>query len=199
VTRWRTAAIGVTALAMPVLAGCHAGKDAPTLQQGSSGNGAEVSRSDIQIDNATLVAGNPGSKRAAFLGTVYNPTDAPDALLSIAAGSAPAKLLPEPIPLPARQAVPIQTAKAAQAGFVGLEGEPGQYVTVTMTFQRAGEAVFRALIVPPSGYYAEAAPVGTSPLLETLANAIDRRVEDQAGNGAAEQQAAEATGSPTAP
>lgn len=160
--RPRIAALSLVLLA-PLVAGCHSGMDAATGQQGATGNGIEVSTDGMQIDNATIVAGDEGSQKAAFLGTLYNPTDTPDELIAIGAADGQAKLLPNPIPLPARQAVSVQTGTDAEAQFSGVELAAGTYVPVTMVFRSAGQAEFSALVVPPYGFYSDAAPAGTSP------------------------------------
>lgn len=160
--RPRVAALTL-ALLVPAVAGCHSGMNTDTTVQGASGDGVQVETPGVQIDNATIVAGEVGSQKAAFLGTVYNTTSTPDELVAIGAGDGQAKLLPDPIPLPPRQTVTVQTGKQAQAQFTGVELTAGTYVPVTMVFRSAGQAAFSALVVPPAGFYSEAAPEGTTP------------------------------------
>lgn len=160
----RLVAVGLAAVMVPGLAGCWSGNDAATTVQTASGDGTQVDGTDITIDSAVIVAGDPGSGKAAFLGTVYNPTKTIDAVTSITAGGVKAKLTPELVEVKPLQATAIQTGKTATADFLGFEAEAGTYVDVVMTFQTAGQKAFSALVVPPSGFYAEAAPEGTKPI-----------------------------------
>ncbi len=160
----RLVAVGLAAVMVPGLAGCWSGLNAATTVQSASGDGTQVDSADITIDSAVLVAGDPGSGKAAFLGTVFNPTKLPDAVTSITAGGVEAKLTPEAIEVKPLQATVIQTGKTATADFLAFEAAAGTYVDVTMTFQTAGQQTFSALVVPPSGFYAEAAPEGTKPI-----------------------------------
>ncbi len=185
VKRSRLAAIGIAALMIPGVAGCWSGNSAATTVQSASGDGTQVDTPDITIDSATLVAGEPGSGKAAFLATVYNPTQTPDELVSITAGGVEAKLTPSPVPVPNTTAISIQTGKDVQADFAGLEAETGTYVDVTMMFANAGEQTFTALLVPPSGFYASAAPEGTTPLPPKVKEKIEGLEGGTAEEGAA--------------
>ena len=160
--------LGLAALALPLVSGCYIGPDAATQTQGNSGNGTSVAVSGMKVDNATIVAGDPDSGKASFLATLYNPTDQEDELVSLSAGEGEATLLPEPVKIPPMATVTIQTGKDAQANFDGLEAQPGQYADVSLTFRSAGQADFPSLVVPPYGYYSDAAPEGTEELPEKV-------------------------------
>jgi hypothetical protein len=164
-------ALGLAAVMVPGLSGCWSGNNAATTTQSASGDGTQITAADITIDSATLVAGDPKSGKAAFLGTVFNPTMVEDEVTSITAGGVTAKMSPDPIVIPPQQAVAIQSGKvgdaeesAASAEFASLDAAAGTYVDIVMTFKTAGEQTFSALIVPPSGFYASAAPAGTTPI-----------------------------------
>lgn len=187
--RTRLAAVAIAALMVPGVAGCWSGNNAATTVQSASGDGTQVDGSDITIDSATLVAGDAGSGKAAFLATVYNPTTTPDELVSITADGVEAKLTPSPLPIPPLGAVAIQTGKTAQADFAGLEAETGTYVDVTMVFANAGEQTFTALLVPPAGFYAPAAPEGTRPLLPRVKQELEKREGAAVEEGATEPAA----------
>ncbi len=148
-------------LLMPVLAGCYAGQDAETKVQTRSGNGYYIASENMLIDNATLVAGNEGSNQAAFLGTLYNPTYEPDELLSITTTDGKVTLAPDPLALPALDAVTLRSGTEYQADFSDFQGEPGQYVDVTFTFKSAERIEIPVLVVAPYGEYVDAAPEGT--------------------------------------
>lgn len=201
----RLVALGLAAVMVPGLAGCWSGLNAATNQQSASGDGTQVDGTDITIDSATIVAGDPGSGKAAFLGTVFNPTREPDAVTRIVAGGVEAKLTPEAVEVLPLQAASIQTGKDAQADFLGFEAPAGTYVDVVVTFQNAGQATFSALVVPPSGFYAEAAPEGTKPIPENVneepaheaPEGVGAQVEERAPG--TEQEQATPTPSPSNP
>ncbi len=188
--RSRLVALGLAAVMVPGLAGCWSGNDAATTVQSASGDGTQVDANDITIDSATIVAGDPDSGKAAFLATVYNPTKVPDEVVAITADGVAAKLAPEPLAVPALQAVSIQTGKPATADFVAFEGQPGTYVDVVMTFKTAAEQRFTALVVPPSGFYAEAAPEGTTPIPVKVNLDTGHSESTPGGEGAAEVESA---------
>jgi hypothetical protein len=117
-----------------------------------------------------------------------------------------AKLSPDPIVVPPQQAVAIQSGKAsdaeeaaASAEFASLDAAAGTYVDVVMTFRTAGVQSFSALIVPPSGFYASAAPAGTTPIPESVnvdtAHSESEAAEPQ-GEGAATDERAPASTEP---
>lgn len=167
----RVVALGIAVLMVPGLSGCWSGFNAATTVQSASGDGTQVDSPDITIDSATIVAGDPGSGKAAFLGTVFNPTKEPDEVVSITAAGVRAELEPDPIEVMPLKSVAIQNGKtgtatepAAAANFLAFEAKTGTYVDVVMTFRTAAEQRFTALVVPPSGFYAEAAPEGTTPI-----------------------------------
>ncbi len=89
-TRWtRCLLAGAIAILVPVLAGCEAGLDAPTLEYHPASFGVSTTVSGITIDNA-FVLGPPlnstlpaGSQAGAFL--VLSTQDSGDQLLSVSA------------------------------------------------------------------------------------------------------------------
>jgi hypothetical protein len=205
----RLVALGLAAVMVPGLSGCWSGNNAATTTQSASGDGTQVTAADISIDSATLVAGDPKSGKAAFLGTVFNPTLVEDEVTSITAGGVTAKMSPDPIVVPPQKAVAIQSGKAsaateaaASAEFATLDAPAGTYVDVVMTFKTAGEQTFPALIVPPSGFYASAAPEGTTPI-PVKVNVDTGHSESEAaepqGEGAATDEGASTDGATTEP
>ena len=62
----RGVAVAAVALLVPIAVGCS------NVSPASLTNGTEVIEQDITIQNATVVAGNPGSGEAAFLATIVN-------------------------------------------------------------------------------------------------------------------------------
>lgn len=163
--RPRIAAVGLVAVLLPGLAGCHSGMDAATNVQQASGDGVEVKSGAIAVNALTLVAGNEGSGKAALLGTVFNNGAAADRLVGVTADGIAATLTPADVEVKPNGSVDIQTGKTAQAEFTGFKAQAGQYVPVALKFQQAGELTAQVLIVPPTGFYADAAPKGTTPVV----------------------------------
>ena len=187
----RVVALGIAVLMVPGLSGCWSGFNAATTVQSASGDGTQVDAEGITIDSATIVAGDPGSGKAAFLATVFNPTRQPDEVLAITADGVRAEISPSPIEVLPLKSVAIQNGKtgtvtepAASANFLAFEAKTGTYVDVVMTFRTAAEQRFTALVVPPSGFYAEAAPDGTTP--------IPLKVNDEVHGGETGGEGAEA-------
>jgi len=152
----------------PIATGCATGDDAATKVQGRSGDGIAIEVEGMLIDNATIVAGNPGSGKAAFLGTLYNPTSNEDALISIKAGDSQAELLPEPIPVAGMSAAKVMAGTDQQALFSDFEVPPGAYTDLTLVFESAASAQFEALVVAPYGAYVTAAPEGTDEVVKKV-------------------------------
>lgn len=152
----RIVGFAAVALVVPLMAAC-------TESLGASGNGTQFIEADVRIENATIVAGDPKSGKAAFLGTVFNTSTADDQVLSIVADGVPAAMKPTPVPIATQSSVAIQTGREVTADFSDFTANEGTYVAVSVTFEKAGEAKFQALVVPPAGFYAKAAPPGTQP------------------------------------
>ena len=94
-TLLRRLLIGAIVLLVPVLAGCEAGDDAPTLEFHPAANGGYATADAISVDNAFILGGPDGiplavgSSASMFLYT-YNGGGSADNLVSV---SAPGRLL----------------------------------------------------------------------------------------------------------
>ena len=150
--------LAAAALAIPALAGCT-GEVIDTTNIG-----VDFVEQDIRVENATIVAGDKDSGKAAFLGTVFNTSAGDDEIISITAADLPAALEPSPVVIPAGQNATIQTGREVTADFTDFTANAGSYVPVSIKFKNAGEANLDVLVVAPMGYYATAAPEGTTPV-----------------------------------
>jgi hypothetical protein len=157
----RIVGLAAVALAVPTLGACT------QESYSASGNGTQYIETDVRIENATIVAGNPESGEAAFLGTVFNTSATDDEVLSITAGDVDSELRPSPVEIPSEQNVVIQTGREVTANFKDFTANAGTYVSVSIKFKNAGEASFQSLVVPPVGFYSEAAPEGTKEIEST--------------------------------
>jgi copper(I)-binding protein len=162
VTRWnRRLLLGAVALLVPVLAGCEAGLNAPTLQFHQASNGATVVQNDIRIDNAFVLApasGVAGARAGAFLSIQAQNGDrlvsvsAPDAASAVhlAGGS---------INLPAQTLVDL-SGPVPQVVLDGLTNplSGGETVQMTFTFAEAGVVTLAVPVEPNADYYATYSP-----------------------------------------
>lgn len=159
--------IGATALLIPVLAGCEAGNNAPTLEFHPAANGAYASADSVGIINAFILGGNnaagslpAGASASMFLG-LYNGGSQADKLVSVSAPgtAASVQVIGGSIALPGQQSVyltgpaPKLVLKQLTHGLAG-----GQTVNVDFTFANAGAVTLQVPVEPQSGYYASYSP-----------------------------------------
>ncbi|MCH9814825.1 MAG: hypothetical protein K0U64_00050 [Actinomycetia bacterium] len=129
----------------------------------TTNTGTRVVESNYQIENATIVAGNPGSGKASFLGTVVNLSGEEDEILGISSDGIEATVDPDKVVVEPKGSVKIQTGTEVTANFADFTADTGTWVPVSIVFRKAGLSNFEVLVVPPIGYYEEAAPEGTKP------------------------------------
>jgi copper(I)-binding protein len=149
---------------VPVLAGCEAGNNAPTLQWHQPTPGASAHLGGITISNV-FVLGAPlnatldrGQSTGLFFGLVN--TGSPDKLISISAPVARSVTLRNgPVSLPDEKAVlltgPVPTAVLENLR-QPLDG--GSSIRVTMTFQNAGSVTMNVPVQPRADYYSTYSP-----------------------------------------
>ena len=163
----RRLVIGAAALLIPVLAGCEAGNNAPTLQFHPAANGAYASTDSVNVINAFILGGNnaagslpAGASASMFLG-LYNGGSQADKLVSVSAPGAAAsvQLIGGPIALPGQQAVDL-TGPAPKLVLKQLTNPVagGQTINVDFTFANAGVVRLQVPVEPQSGYYATYSP-----------------------------------------
>jgi copper(I)-binding protein len=162
VTRWnRRLLLGAVALLVPVLAGCEAGLNAPTLQFHPASNGATVVQNDIRIDNAFVLAPSSamsGARAGTFLSIQAQNGDrlvsvsAPDAASSV-------QLAGGPVDLPAQTLVDL-SGPVPQVVLTGLTNplSGGETVQMNFTFAEAGVISLAVPVEPNTDYYATYSP-----------------------------------------
>jgi copper(I)-binding protein len=158
VTRWtRRLLLGAIALLVPVLAGCEAGFDAPTLEFHPASNGTSAVVNGIKIDDAFVLGPAIGSSLPAGgqAGVFLSLTaENGDRLLAAAApGSAGSVTLTNgPVALPAGT-VADMSGPAPQIVLNGLTSplSGGETVQLVLTFTTAG-AVSLQVPVEPAAY-----------------------------------------------
>ncbi len=152
--------IAVVAALVPLIAGCEAGINAPSLSwhQPTDGTGTPVG--DITISNAFILGAplnqtlQPGHNAGLYLGLVN--LGKPDSLISVAApGTAAAVQLPGgQVSLPSQQAVLLTGPRPT----VLLENltrplAGGSVVKIVLTFQNAGSQTLFVPVMPQAQYY----------------------------------------------
>jgi copper(I)-binding protein len=161
---------GAIVLLVPVLAGCEAGDNAPTLEFHPAANGAYGTASAIVVDNAFILGGPDntplatGSSASMFL-YVYNGSGSADKLVSASApGTATSvQLAGGSIALPAQSAARL-TGPQPKIVLTGLTRTlaAGQTVPVVLTFQNAGAISLSVPVEARSTYYASYLPPAPS-------------------------------------
>jgi hypothetical protein len=156
--RPRTATATLLAATVLALAGCSGtGVDAQTNQQYQAGVGANLRTGQVQLYNALAVDNGDGT--ATLSTVIVNTTDetqkldaalaaATDSGEQVGVQSAPAIIGPRDS---------LNTGPAATVVLTGGTVEAGDYVTVTLAFDRAGEVTIDAPVVTRTEMYSEVA------------------------------------------
>jgi copper(I)-binding protein len=160
--------IVAAAALIPVLAGCEAGNNAPTLSWHHPTDGAEAVIGSIAIRDV-FVLGAPangslaaGTSAGLFLALVNS--GQPDTLISVvAAGAAKSVILPGgQVKLGTDQAV-LLNGPQPQVILNGLTRSlpGGSFIHVTLTFQNAGSQTLDVPVMPQGQAYATFSPAPT--------------------------------------
>jgi copper(I)-binding protein len=171
VTRWtRRLLLGAIALLVPVLAGCEAGFDAPTLTFHPASNGTSIVVNGVKIEDAFVLGPAIGSSLPAggqagvflSLSAEYG-----DRLLSASApGSASSVTLTNgPVALPAGT-VADMSGPAPQIVLNGLTSplSGGETVHLVLTFATAGAVPLQVPVEPAAyGYITYSPPPAPTP------------------------------------
>ncbi len=169
-TLLRRILIVAAAAGIPLLAGCEAGANAPTLNWHPPTDGAQATLGSIVISNvfilgaplnATLAIGQSAGLYFAMVNT--GPSDR---LVSITApGAAQSVTLPRgAVGLASQQSV-LLTGPRPQAILNGLTRNwtGGSFIRVIMTFQNAGSVTLNVPVMPQAQYYSTFSPPPPSP------------------------------------
>ena len=167
-TRWnRRLLLGAVAMMVPVLAGCEAGYNAPTLEFHAAANGATVIHNGVTIDNAFVLGSASGSTLpAGGRAGVFVSFEAEngDRLESVSAPQAAAsvKVSGTSVNLPAQQLVDL-SGPAPKIVLTNLSSSlvGGENVAITFTFAEAGTVTLQVPVEPRSYGYATYSPPAT--------------------------------------
>jgi len=157
--------IALAAALVPVIAGCEAGVNPPSLSWHQPTDGTGLVRGNLTISNVFVLGApigavlKPGENAGLYFGLVN--TGAPDRLLNVSApGVARSVHLPGgQITLSSQHAVLLTGPRPA----VLLEGllrplTGGSVVTIQLTFQRAGIISLQVPVMPYAQYYTTLSP-----------------------------------------
>ena len=153
--------IAATALALAAtlgVAGCTAtGVDAQTNQQYQAGAGANLRTGDVQLYNALAVDNGDGTSTLSTV--VLNTTDETQKLDAASAevtnGGSPVDVETAPAIIGPRDT--LNTGPAATVVFTSDDLAAGDYVTVTLLFDKAGEVTIEAPVVKRTPMYKDVA------------------------------------------
>ena len=203
-TRWnRRLLLGAVVVLLPVLAGCEAGQNAPTLQYHPANftankieNGISFSNVFV-VDTATNGEGVAGGQAGVFLslyakdGDRLESVSAPDAASSV-------KIVGGPVHLPADVLVDLG-GPVPQVVLTGLTNplQAGTNVPMSFTFARAGTITLDVPVEPKSFDYATYSPPA-SPNAAPTKPKPQKTGAQPGASGTASNSVGGATGSATA-
>lgn len=167
-TRWtRRLLIGAIAILVPVLAGCEAGFNAPTLKYHQASNGTSTVVNGITLDNVFVLGPAPGSTLPAggqaglFLAMQSQNSDK---LVSASASDAASsvELITGPVTLSPNSLVDLQGPNPVLV-LNGLKNplSGGETVQLTLTFANAGPVNLSVPVEPAAYEYATYSPPPT--------------------------------------
>ena len=179
-TRWnRRLLFGALAVLVPVLAGCEAGLNAPTLTYHPAAFGGYATHDGITIDNAFVLGSSTGvavPRAGVFFAVVSQDGDR---LVSISApGTAPVvRIAGGAVNLPAQVPVDL-TGPVPKVVLTGLSSPltGGATITLNFNFAKAGTVTLSVPVEPHAYEYATyspppALPTPTAPRSEAVGRA----------------------------
>jgi copper(I)-binding protein len=171
----RRLVLGAAAVLIPLLAGCEAGNEAPTIQFHPPTDAATAMAGAISIRNVFVLGAPLGSQlrkgeaAGLFLAIVNN--GAPDRLLAITTANAASVSLPSGgVPVLYRHPVFLSGPKP-QIVLTDLTRSisSGTTIKLKLKFQKAGLVTLEAPVVPRAAHYATYSPPQTSAVTGTPA------------------------------
>jgi hypothetical protein len=154
--RLRSAAATLLVATALGLAGCTAtGNDAQTNQQYQAGVGANLNTGQVQLYNALAVDNADGTATVSTV--VVNTSDETQKLDGVTATTGAGKVDVEAAPAIIGPGDSFNTGPAATVVLTGDAMTAGDYVTLTFTFDRAGEVSIDAPVVARTEMYDDVA------------------------------------------
>ena len=165
--RRRLAAAALAVALVPAMAACSTGPNAPTTQQGPSGNGTNANQGAIQLRAITIVKGGAGLPIGTFVGTFVNTGSEPDVLRSVTVDDPKggttditgSNAVASTLLLPPTTTTQVGYQGTTHIDVKGFTIAPSAYATVTFTFAKAGQITIPVMAVQPVGIYAGLGPI----------------------------------------
>ena len=202
-TRWnRRLLIGALAILVPVLAGCEAGLNAPTLEYHPASFGASAMVDGINIDNVFVLGPAPGStlqpggQASLFMALQSSNSDqltsitAPGAASSVQLGNGPITLSPNTL-VDLSGPEPLLTLNGLTRPLSG-----GETVQLVLHFATAGSVALMVPVEPAAYEFATYSPAPTPTASASLSVSLSRH-KHKATKARAQAQAG-ASADPTA-
>jgi copper(I)-binding protein len=150
---------------IPVLAGCQAGDNAPTLRPHWPTDAAGTTAGDLSILNVFVLGPPVGSslapgQSASLFFALVNTGTSSDTLMSVTTKAATSVKLPAGgVPVGRNQTV-LLSGPRPQAYLVGITGplRGGTNITLNLYFQKAGKITLTVPVVPRASHYVMYAP-----------------------------------------
>jgi copper(I)-binding protein len=203
VTRWnRRLLIGALAILVPVLAGCEAGYNAPTLEFHQASFGVSTMVNGINIDNVFVLGPVPGSilpaggQAGLFMALQSSNSDqltsitAPGAASSVQLGNGPITLSPNTL-VDLSGPEPLLTLNGLTRPLSG-----GETVQLVLHFATAGSVALMVPVEPAAYEFATYSPAPTPTASASLSVSLSRH-KHKAKKARAQAQAG-ASADPTA-
>ena len=204
-TRWnRRLLLGAMVVLVPVLAGCEAGLNAPTLEYHPASVGTTVTQNGIRIDNAFVLGASPGSSlppggRAGVFLSIEAQNG--DRLVSASAPgiASSVQLTGGSVDLPAQSLVDL-SGPVPKVVLTGLSSpiSGGDTVDVSFTFAQAGTIALTVPVEPNAYDYTTFSPAPSAGSSATAKPKPTKTVPPSPGaSGTASNSVGGATGSTT--
>jgi hypothetical protein len=147
------------------LSGCGAGIGAQSVQTYAPGDGVLADNGTIRVLNALVVAGD-GASTGVLSMTLVNVSDHNDRISDITSAGGTVDLTGTRA-LEAGRSVRFGAGTATAATIGDLSRQPGQTVSLRLTFARSEPITVRTVVVPARGDYAEITPGPETPADES--------------------------------
>lgn len=151
-------------LPLLLVTACGAGLHAQTLQPYSPGDGVATRTGDLRLLNVLVVADGSGSGVLSL--TIVNEATRDNSLTDITSPDGTVDLTGTR-DLPAGRAVRFGAETEPSATITDLKKQPGQTITLKLTFARVEPITVDTVVVPAKGFYASLTPGPGTPVETT--------------------------------
>jgi hypothetical protein len=151
----RTSLLAVAA-ALLTTTGCASGFEATARQPYAPADGVQAASGDLRVLNALVVAAEDDSTGVVLM-AVVNDGNESERLTGVESDAGTVELSGQSS-LPAGETVVVGSGTDTTATIGGLTAEPGETITLRVSFDEAAPIELRTVVVLPEGYYADVTP-----------------------------------------